>query len=153
MSRENLGIYLNDHLAGSVMAVEMIGRMLEVERNTALAESLNALLKEIEDDRGLLRSLIERLGEHEHAVKKAAAWLAEKAGRIKLDEGALGRMEMLETLALGIEGKYKLWRALERVASRQSELAGLDYARLQKRAREQHDVVEGHRLEAAALAL
>ena len=28
MSRENLGIYLNDHLAGSVMAVELIERML-----------------------------------------------------------------------------------------------------------------------------
>ncbi len=153
MSRENLGIYLNDHLAGSVMAVELIERMLDVERNTELAKSLNAVLKEIEEDRGVLRSLIERIGEHEHAVKKAAAWLAEKAGRIKLDEGALGRLEMLETLTLGIEGKYQLWRALERVASRHPELAGVDYPGLEKRAREQHDMVEGHRLEAATLAL
>ena len=172
MSRENLGIYLNDHLAGSVMAVELIERMLDVERNTELAKSLNAVLKEIEEDRGVLRSLIERVGEHEHAVKKAAAicgsnwvpmfehavkkaaaWLAEKAGRIKLDEGALGRLEMLETLTLGIEGKYQLWRALERVASRHPELAGVDYPGLEKRAREQHDMVEGHRLEAATLAL
>ena len=73
----------------------------------------------------------------------ASSWVRERSGRL----------EMLETLTLGIEGKYQLWRALERVASRHPELAGVDYPGLEKRAREQHDMVEGHRLEAATLAL
>jgi hypothetical protein len=62
-------------------------------------------------------------------------------------------MEMLETLALGISGKLKLWVALEHVAPRYPELAGVDYPGLQARAREQHDLVEDLRVKAALLVL
>ena len=124
MSREALGIYLNDHLAGSVVAVETLERLVEVGHPSLSPETLRGLLAEIEQDREVLRTLLERLDIAEHPVKKAAAWLTEKVGRIKLDEGSLGRMEMLDTLALGTLGKLKLWLALEQVAPRHSELAG-----------------------------
>ena len=153
MSRENLGIYLNDHLSGSVMAVESLERMLAANQPSLPAETLKGLLREIEQDRKVLRSLLERVGVEEQTIKKAAAWLGEKVGRIKLDEGALGRMEMLEALTLGVLGKLKLWVALEGVVSKYPELAGVDYAALQARAREQHDLVEGLRIKEALLAL
>jgi hypothetical protein len=35
-------------------------------------------------------------------MKTAAAWLAEKLGRIKLSQGDLGTFQALETLAMGI---------------------------------------------------
>jgi hypothetical protein len=148
-----LGIYLNDHLSGSVVAVETLERLVNAGHPTLSSETLHALLAEIEQDREQLRTLLERLDVGEHRVKKAAAWLSEKVGRIKLDDGPLGTLEMLEALALGILGKLKLWVALERVAPGHPELADVDYATLQARAREQHDLVEGLRIKEARLAL
>jgi hypothetical protein len=151
-----LGAYLNDHLAGSVMAVEMLERMIEESRGGPLEGTFTALLREIEGERVVLRELLERLGVRENPVKKAGAWLAEKAGRLKLSDpgrGALDRLELLEALSLGIQGKLKLWRALERVAPGRPALAGIDYRALQQRARDQHDRVEAQRLEAAREAL
>jgi hypothetical protein len=153
MSRETLGIYLNDHLTGSVFAVETLERLVNGDHPALPKEALRGLLAEIEQDRDVLRGLLEKTEIEEHLVKKAAAWLTEKLGRMKLDEGPLGRMEMLETLALGIAGKIKLWVALEHVAPRYPELAGVDYPRLQARAREQHDLVEDLRIRAALLVL
>ena len=107
MSRETLGIYLNDHLTGSVFAVETLERLLSGNHPALPKEALQGLLSEIEADRDVLRGLLEKAEVEEHLVKKAAAWLSEKLGRMKLDEGPLGRMEMLETLALGISGKLQ----------------------------------------------
>lgn len=151
-----LGAYMNDHLAGSVMAVEMLERMIEQGRGTPLAEVLGELLRGIEEDRQVLRGLMEKAGVRENPIKQAGAWVAEKAGRIKLGdsvENPFGRLEMLETLSLGVQGRLKLWRALEVVAPSRPALAGIDFKSLQARAREQHDVIEAQRLEAAREAL
>ena len=151
-----LGAYLNDHLAGSVMAIEMLERMVEHARGTPLAGMLGELLREIRDDQQVLKTLLGKTGVGENPIKKAGAWLAEKAGRLKATdpgEDSLSRLEMLETLSLGVMGKLKLWLALEKAAPGRPELAGLDYKRLQARARNQHDLIEAQRLEAAREAL
>ncbi len=156
MSAESLGAYLNDHLAGSVVAVEMVERAIEDNAGTPLAGALAELVGQIREDQEVLRRLLAALGVSESPLKKAGAWLIEKAGRLKLgdtDEGPLRRLEMLETLALGVGGKLALWRALERVADRHPAVAALDLAGLAERARAQHDRVEALRLEAAAAAL
>jgi hypothetical protein len=67
--------------------------------------------------------------------------------------GLLGRLERLEALVLGIEGKLRLWRALEAAAGTNSELAFLDYKRLAQRAVEQRDRLESLRLQTATSAL
>ena len=152
MSTEALETYLHDHLAGSVAAVEMVERAIEQNRATPFAAALADLVVAIREDQQTLRDLLARLGAGESPLKKAGAWMVEKAGRLKLgDTGgpALGRFEMLEALGLGIQGKLALWRALQRVSDRHPELAGLDLRTLELRAREQHDRVEAHRLEAA----
>lgn len=156
MSKEALGAYLNDHLAGSVLAVEMMERTIEEDRGTPFRAFLSDLAREIKEDQDVLRGVLEKLEVGESPMRKAGAWLAEKVGRLKMSdtrEGALGRLEMLETLALGIQGKLKLWLVLERLAPGRLELAGVDYRKLQARAREQHDRVEALRLEAAVEAL
>lgn len=157
MSREALGIYLNDHLAGSVGAIELVERAVRENEGDAFGGRLAAVLKEIREDQAVLQGLIERLGAGENLLKKAGAWLGEKAGRVKLgrtdERGGLSRMEMLETLAMGIHGKLALWRALRAVAARHEALRGLDLDLLERRAREQHDEVETMRLEAAKAAL
>ena len=153
MSDGSVTTYLNDHLAGSVGAIELVERAIEENAGTLLARRLEEILKEIRKDQAVLQDLIERLGSKENRLKKAGAWLAEKAGRVKLggtgDPGELARLELLETLAMGIHGKRALWRALRVVALRYPVLQGVDLDLLERRAVEQHDRVEEWRLEAA----
>ena len=153
MSDGSVTTYLNDHLAGSVGAIELVERAIEENAGTLLARRLEEILKEIRKDQAVLQDLIERLGSKENRLKKAGAWLAEKAGRVKLggtgEPGELARLELLETLAMGIHGKRALWRALRVVALRYPVLQGVDLDLLERRAVEQHDRVEEWRLEAA----
>lgn len=153
MSDEALSAYLNDHLAGSVGAIEMVERAIRENAGSLLARRLEGILEEIREDQAVLQDLIERTGSKENRLKKAGAWLAEKAGRVKLggtDEPTeLARMEVLEALGMGIHGKRSLWRALRVVADRHAVLRGLDLDLLERRAVEQHDRVEELRLEAA----
>lgn len=157
MSAGALGTYLNDHLAGSVGAIALVERAVRENEGDPFAARLSAVLEEIRRDQAVLQDLIERVGAGQNPVKKAGAWLAEKAGRIKLggtdEPGELARMEVLEMLAMGILGKRALWRALRAVAGRHDALRGFDLDLLERRAVEQHDEVEELRLEAARAVL
>jgi hypothetical protein len=152
MSDETLIMYLNDHLAGSVGAIAMVERAIGENAGTLFGRRLEEVLKEIRKDQAVVRDLIERTGSKENPLKKAGAWLAGKAGRVKLggsEPGQLARLEVLETLAMGIQGKRALWRALRVVLGKHVALHGLDLDLLERRAVEQHDRVEEWRLEAA----
>jgi hypothetical protein len=156
MSSEMLTTYLNDHLAGSVAALELVEYLLRHEK--ANRESYATLRTEIEEDQQTLRQLLAELGGKESQVRKAAAWLTEKLGQAKLrldDQGAgeLRALEALETLGLGIQGKLSLWRALGSVAGTIPQLERLDLPRLQRRAVEQFERVDKLRIQAARAAL
>ena len=157
MSRDTLKTYLNDHLAGSVMAIELAERTMRENEGGPVAARLSPLVEQIREDQTVLKGVIERLGTGESSLKKAGAWLAEKAGRVKLggtdEPGELSRLEVLEMLTTGVHGKRALWRALRVVAARHEELRGLDLDHLERRAVEQHDELEAMRLEAAKAAL
>jgi hypothetical protein len=91
-------------------------------------------------------------------VKQLAAWAGEKLGRLKLNGqftgySDLSRLEELEGLSLGVEGKLSLWRSLKNVADHDSRLATADLDRLVERAQRQREELEVHRLEAAGQAL
>ena len=153
MTDETLSTYLNDHLAGSVGAIEMVERAITENAGNLLGRRLEEILKEIRKDQAVVQDLIERVGSKENPLKKAGAWLTEKVGRVKLggtdDPGELARLEVLETLAMGIQGKRALWRALRVVVNKHPVLHDLDLDLLERRAVEQHDRVEEWRLEAA----
>jgi hypothetical protein len=154
MSRSSLTTYLNDHIAGSVAALELLEHLAGLYRGTEREKLLQSLRSEIEDDQRVLQ----QVGGKESRVRKAAAWLTEKIGeaKLKLDDpgnGALRVLEALESLGLGIQGKLALWRALAAVSDRVPQLRTLDYGQLQRRAFEQHQLVEAQRLQAAQLAL
>jgi len=157
VSRDVLQTYLNDHLAGSVIAIELGERTIRENEGGPVAARLSPLVEQIREDQTVLKGVIERLGTGESSLKKAGAWLAEKAGRVKLggtdEPGELSRLEVLEMLTTGVHGKRALWRALRVVAARHEELRGLDLDLLERRAVEQHDELEAMRLEAAKAAL
>jgi hypothetical protein len=157
VSRDALKTYLNDHLAGSVMAIELAERTIRENEGGPVAARLSPLVAQIREDQTVLKGVIERLGMAESSLKKVGGWLAEKAGRVKLggtdEPGELSRLEVLEMLTTGVHGKRALWRALRVVAARYEELRGLDLDLLERRAVEQHDELEAMRLEAAKAAL
>jgi hypothetical protein len=155
MSHDNVSTYLNDHLAGSVAAIELIDDLANASDDALLKQFLADLKREIESDQRVLEQLIAGAGESEGVVRKAAAWLSEKAARAKLkiageDLGGLGLVQALEMLALGIRGKELLWRALAN--SNWPEVKDLDLPKLEARAIEQQKRVEEKRLEAARAA-
>jgi hypothetical protein len=153
-----LATYLNDHLAGAVAATELARRTAGSNRDSPYGEPLAAIAREIEEDRKVLEKLMTRFGVRKDRVKLAASWSAEKLGRLKLNGSLihyspLSRLEELELLALGIEGKLSLWRALRQALEADRRLAGIDLEALIKRAQSQRRRVETQRRKAAAEAL
>jgi hypothetical protein len=131
-----LATYLNDHLAGATLALELARRAAPPE-----------LAEEIERDRDALEDVMARLGAGRDRVKPLLAWGAGQAARVKL-RGRLSRLEQLELLRLGIDGKLALWRALEH-----THPDAADFDPLIARAQSQRRRLERLRLEAAAEAL
>jgi hypothetical protein len=152
MSTPSLVGYLNDHLAGSVVALELLEHLIPHHQGTDLGAVLADLRREIAEDQDVLRRLIDELG-GESLLKKAGAWVAEKVARLKIaptGSDQLALLEALETLTLGILGKRALWRALAMVRSRSdAPLARLDLEHLERRAETQYAQAEAQRLQAA----
>jgi hypothetical protein len=151
LGRERLHTYLNDHLAGSVAAIELLDDLIEHHSEDRFAKTFCDLRDEIQDDQETLRNLIRKLGAKESAMRKAGAWLAEKFSRIKIGDAddSVELLQALEALALGITGKQLLWRSLVAVAPDYPALQGTDFSELGKRAQDQFERVETLRLEMA----
>jgi hypothetical protein len=150
-----LSIYLNDHLAGSVVGIELARRTRASNEGTELGRVLEEICAEIEADQVALREAMDRLGVAPSRVKPHAAWAAEKLGRLKPNGrlrgySPLSRVVELEGLCAGVAGKRQLWTALKR--TRGAELTGLDLDGLLARADAQHERLEACRLEAATTA-
>lgn len=127
-----LGIYLNDHLAGSTLGVSLIERTAAAHRGTPAGSPLADLAREIVDDRDALLAIMSALDISVAHYKLAGAWLTERAGRLKpnghlLSRSPLSSVVELEGVQLGVQGKEALWRGLRALAE---EDPRLDSARL-----------------------
>lgn len=156
MASRRLAVYLNDHLAGSVSALELFGFLERSEWPVGRQSILAELRAEVAADRAVLESLMARLRIPESGFRKAAAWTGGKLSELKFrledSTGDLHRLEALDALSMGIEGKALLWRALEVAAETDPELQGPSYATLAERAQTQRARLEEIRLGAAKLA-
>jgi hypothetical protein len=157
MNLKYLAVYLNDHLAGATGGLELARRAHGANRGTEFEAPLARLAAEIAEDRDALVDVMARLGVARDPVKVWAGWLAEKVARLKLNGriagySPLSRVIELEALALGVEGKRALWRALAAEVAGDARLEGVDLAALGRRAERQRRLIERERLRAAALA-
>jgi hypothetical protein len=158
MANEHLATYLNDHLAGSVVAVELMENLEAAYAETPIANFVNSIRIEVEADQRELQQLMSRLEISESRTRQVSAWLTEKLTELKLrlDDSAHGNLrlfESLEALSLGIEGKKALWLALAAASEISPQFRLVDYERLQARAEEQRSQVENKRIEIAKVAL
>ena len=149
--RDSLRLYLNDHLAGSVAAIEMIDHLIEHHSQDRFGKFFQELRNDIHADQEKLRDLIQKIGGEESTIRKAGAWLAEKLGRAKFgDTGDSDELlQAAEGLVLGITGKKLLWRSLAAIEQNFPALQGMDFSELQKRAEDQLHRVETLRMEMA----
>jgi hypothetical protein len=156
-SNELLGVYLNDHLAGSAAGLELAEKLRDNNHGTELGNVMAALHHDIEQDRATLEELMDRLEVTRHPVKEAAGWMLERLSRLRLNPALTGSADLTrqletEALSLGIEGKRLMWQALKDAAAHDQRLAGTDYDRLIERASGQRRTLEPHRLAAAERA-
>ena len=137
---KDLDSYLNDHLAGSVAALELIAHCAHLCKGIPLGAFFSEMEAQIATDQDTLRDLMTRLSIEESKVLQAGAWAGEKLGRALLamagnEPGGLGLLLALEGLIMGIVGKGLLWRAL--AAANLPKLETFDFEKLRRRAAEQ----------------
>jgi hypothetical protein len=149
-----LDIYLNDHLAGSTVGLELGRRAAGAARGSPEGDALDRLVEEIAEDRRALLEVMAALGVPVRHYKIYAAWVAEKVGRVKPNGHVRARSPLsglleLEVMRLGVEGKGAGWRTLRTIAEHDDriEISRLDG--LIARAARQADILENLRIETA----
>jgi hypothetical protein len=158
MNLKNLDRYLNDHLAGSCGALDLLQNLTEREEVASTRSFFEELHGKIKKDQTLLIDVLDELGLKQDHSTKAAAVVTAKVGRLKLmweglDAGELGLFEALEMLVLGITGKLLLWAALKEVKDAHPALGKYDFDSLAEAARHQRAGVEEMRIGSACEAL
>ena len=149
-----LGIYLNDHLAGATGGLELARRMAGSHRGPAADGALQRLAAEVAQDRAALEAVMAALGIPVRAYKVYAAWIGEKAARLKLNgylltRSPLSSLEELEMLRLGVKGKAAGWRTLRVLAKADKRLDSGRLDELMAPAWRQADLLEELRMRAA----
>jgi hypothetical protein len=153
-----LGIYLNDHLAGATAGTELAHRMARSHGDGQDSGTLRRLAAEVGQDRAALLDIMAVLGIKVRRYKVGAAWIGEKAGRLKFNgrlfaRSPLSDLEELEILRLGVEGKAAGWRTLRTLADSDPRLDSARLDELISRARRQADILEDLRVAAASQVL
>jgi hypothetical protein len=152
-----LATYFNDHLAGATAGLALARRAASENEGSELGGFLSELAAEIAADRETLKEIMAALGVRVDPVKVLAARAFELVGRLKPNAQLRGYSPLsplveLEGLALGIQGKLAMWRALGEVAGT-PPLESARLAELAARAERQAADVEARRLEVARSAL
>ncbi len=157
-AKAQLEIYLQDHYAGGVGALELIEHSIQAHKATPLAGFFESLRQAVQADHQQLENLMTTLGFEPSRMRNTGAWLAEKLGRAKIgfsggESSELRLLQTLESLSLGISGKLLLWRALEATKMAAPALQKTDFPQLAARASAQLQRVEKQRIAAAGAAL
>jgi hypothetical protein len=148
-----IGIYLNDHLAGSRSGLDLARRLANTHRSTEAGAVLQRVATQVAEDREALLQIMAALDVPASRPKALGGWIAEKLGRLKLNGRLIGRSPLssvleLETMLLGVQGKAAGWRTLRAVAKYDTRL---DIGRLDEllaRAASQIDTLEDLRMQA-----
>jgi hypothetical protein len=157
-SRELLPIYLNDHLAGATVGSELAHRAAASNAGTELGDFLDGFAAEVDAHRAQLEDVMARLDVHSDPFKIAGGWLAEKAGRLKLngrlfDYSPLSRVVELESLILASQGRESLWRSLAVLAPDEPRIVDVDFVTLVMDAERSVAALKEHHVQAVQTML
>jgi hypothetical protein len=158
MADRAIHLYLNDHLAGATLGRDLAEQIRQQHDGTPLGDVMGPIAMQIDEDREVVLELMDKLQTSPNPVKQATGWVAEKASRVKFSGALAGHREFgefmaLESLALGVQGKASLWRALKEVADQYPPLQSTNLDDLIGRAEAQYATIERERLAAGRRAL
>jgi hypothetical protein len=145
--RQALIAYLRDHLSGSDLVIRVVRRLGSTHRGTEDGALFRLLSRELEEDRFVVRSLLMHLGASERSIKRAAAdtsgvVLSATSGG---DPGDLSLLRTLEALAIGVQGKRCMWRALQSLRTLPPPVNGMTFVELEAKAVRQWEAIEERR--------
>jgi hypothetical protein len=134
--------YLNDHRAGAAAGTALVRRIWRSNRRTKWGPVIEKVAETIEQDLVVLDEVRDAAGVSGGDLKRVAALLTERAGRLKLNGhiltySPLSRVLELEALMSAVRGKQSLWVALRTAAPSHPEWSDFDFAALEERGSEQ----------------
>jgi len=149
-----LSTYLQDHRAGAAMGVNLAQRLRDENEGTPHEDFLTLLARQIEEDVATLESIMERFDIDRSTMKEAGAKIGEKLGRLKPNEhltsySPLSRVQELEMMRSGVQGKLALWDTLFEIADLHDRLDALELRSLIERAETQLSGLREHHRMAA----
>lgn len=142
-----IGIYLNDHLAGATLGEGRAWSAAAAVKGTSAASDLRQVAAEITQDRAALLRIMAALGISVRHYKVYAAWVAERAGRLKpnghlISRSPLSDLVEMEFLLMGVEGKAAAWHTLRALADYDTRLDQDQLDELIARAKRQSGTLE-----------
>jgi len=144
--RQALIAYLRDHLGGADMAIRVVTRLASTHDSTEDGTLFRRLSKEFAQDRSAVRTVLAELGASGRSFKRAAGFasgtvLSVTAGGAP---GDLSLLRTVEALAIGVQGKRCLWRALQNLHV-PATVNGMNFVALEERAVRQWEAIEARR--------
>ena len=157
-SRELVPIYLNDHLAGATAGCELARRAAAANEGSELGDFLEHFAARAAAHRKQLEEVMARLDVGRDQLKVGGAWLAEKAGRLKLngrlfEYSPLSRVLELEGLIIAVQGRESLWRTLWLAAPDNPRIADIDFAALVEESERDLEALKEHHAAAVEVML
>ena len=151
--RSDFGDYLREHLSGSDAAIHVVDRLRHAHDRADERVLFARLFDEFQEERQVLRALLSRLNESPLSVKrlagKVAGSIAETLAGTQHDND-LVLFRTLEALAIGVQGKRCLWRALQSVHPPLRAPGYRNFAELESMAVRQWETIEQRRRALAA---
>jgi nucleoside-diphosphate-sugar epimerase len=146
MDRGLFGLYLSDHLTGATAGLERAERIARTYTDVPFQAELAELAEQLRGEREYYLQLIHLLGVRRRRYRQAAAWVAERAGRLKLNGRLFQGSPMTpllesELMRSAVVGKIGGWQTLREHA----DDVGLDAAQLDElveQARAQREMLD-----------
>jgi len=136
MHEKRMRIYLDDHLSMIVGEMELIDRCHNSNRHSELGFFLKQLLYDLRVQKETVDKVFHCLDFEtsiQGQLKQGAAWLAEKIGRLKLNDSLLeysdlSRVVELEALLAVTQERIALWVTLNSLSVTDVRLKGFDFS-------------------------
>ena len=142
-----LATYLREHLSGSDAAIRVVERLRRTHAGTGEGRLFAALFVDFQNERDVVRAALGELGASTLSAKRMMAgaggvFLATAASS---ERGSLAFFRTLEGLAIGVQGKRLLWRAMQALEPPFLEISRSRLRELEARAVRQWDAIDERR--------
>ena len=112
-----LATYLREHLSGSDVAIRVVERLRRTHAGTVEGRLFGALFEDFQHEREVVQAMLAEIGASTLSAKRlvtgAGGVLLAPAARSA--RGSLAFFRTLEGLAIGVQGKRLLWRAMQQL--------------------------------------